>query len=58
MSEKAIGAVLTAGIMILSGYELGEGVKCFTDRKYIRGGIYMALGVYCILLAAEIIFFG
>ncbi len=58
MSEKVISAVLTTGIALLSGYELGEGVKCFTDGKYTRGGIYMALGVYCILLAAEIIFFG
>lgn len=57
MSEKVIGAVLSAGIALLSGYELGQGVKCFTDRKYISGGIYMALCVYCILLAAEIIFF-
>ena len=58
MSEKAIGTVLAAGIMFLSSYELAMGVKCFTDRKYIRGGIYMALGVYCILLVSEIIFFG
>ena len=58
MSEKAIGTVLAAGIMFLSSYELAMGVKCFSDRKYIRGGIYMALGVYCVILAAEIILFG